>query len=183
MTTLTSNTSFTIVEGVVYTEETNLVLMPENTGVFALRELAYPDEVFPDIVYDNNPETTENFDSDELTAPIVKAAQTIEGNKFTVWSGYPGDRLVKEIWPGGGNRLSATAYFVRRLLEYWLNVPNSSYVVWRPKDRTEAEYYVLIEEVTVGGSGILKFNDIAVRNGYVLEELNLCLRIISEVPS
>lgn len=71
--------------------------------------------------------------------------------------------------------------FLRRLLEYYLNPPDTGYITWMPKDRTATSYYIEIESLTVGGADAVQFDYCATRQGQVMGEVALTFRIVSEV--
>ena len=175
------STSFSILDSQVYTEEQKLILLPENNGLNVLRELHYPNSSLPKLIYQQNPDKYDNFDSYPLTArPMVSTDQTIGGNITSRWTGYIGDRPVKEYWMGSNNRSAMFLYFLRRLWEYYVNPPMVGYITWWPKDRTAEGYNVEIENLTVGGSEI-SLDYIASLGGMTVGEVALTLRIISEV--
>jgi len=155
MATLTASTTFTIVDSETFSEEKALILLPENSGVNVLRELHYPNSNLPKLIYDQNPDRYENFDSGPLTArPLVQTDMTIGGNITSRWAGYIGDRPVKEVWQGSDKRSGMFLYFLRRLWEYFVNPPLTGYITWWPKDRTQQGYNVEIENLTVAGQEI-----------------------------
>lgn len=177
---LTAQTTFTIVASTHYTEEVGLTLLPENDGTNALRELHYPNNVLPPLIYSQNPDKYDNFDSGPLTArPIVSSDQTIAGNTVARWQGYVGDSPVIEKWTGDETKSHMYLYFLRRLWEYFANPPSSGYITWYPKDRTSAIYNIEIENLTVGGTQIT-LDYIATRGSFVMGEVAFSFRIISE---
>jgi hypothetical protein len=170
MTELTSSTTFSVLAAPEHFEESeDLYLFPENAGSLALRELRYPNDLLPPLIYWNNPDRWENFDSAPMTdRPQVKTEMTIGGNQIVQWTGYVADRPVKEYWKGSDTRSRVTAYFLRRLYEYFTNPPESGYITWHPKDRTEEYYNVILESVQVGGQDIVTFDFIALYQGEVM---------------
>jgi hypothetical protein len=181
MGTLVNQTNFTILSTAPYSETAELVLLPENDGTLALRELHYPNDALPRIIYEQNPDTWENFDTFPLTGkPLVQVDQTLTGNVISRWQGYVADLPVIERWVGNDTQSHMYLYFLRRLWEYFSNPPSVGYISWYPKDRTETGYYVEMENLTVGGSA-LSLDYIPLRNNLVMGEVQLTLRIISEV--
>lgn len=181
MTILQAQTTFTIAASANYVEEAALTLLPENDGVNVLRELHYPNNVLPVLIYSQNPDKYENFDSYPLTArPIVQSDQTIGGNTVVRWQGYIGDSPVIERWTGDETKSKMYTYFLRRLWEYFANPPQSGYIVWYPKDRTTAGYNIEIENLTAGGQQIT-LDYLAARGQFVMGEVIFTFRIIGEV--
>jgi hypothetical protein len=182
MPTLSSETTFEIQEKEALEESVDLILLPENDGVEQRRELHYPDDLLPPIVYQDMPDEWENFDTDLLTSrPLSATEMTLAGNKSASWPGYLGDRPVKEIWSGRDDVARMTAYQFRRIMEYFLNPPASGFIVWKPKDRTTKEFNVIIEDFSVGGSTVARLRYVAAYNELVVKEITLTLRIVSEV--
>jgi hypothetical protein len=181
MTTLSSSTAFTV-EGATQREDyVDIYLMPENSGADAFRELHYPNEVFPRLIYSKNPDKWTNFDTTYLTArPVLKYAKTLEAGQLTRWNPYIQDTVVKETWEGGGSKLSMQAYFFRRLWEYYTNPPADDYIMWYPKDRTTAGYYIEIESLSVGGEDVA-MDYLALSNEYILDAVTLTFRIVGEI--
>jgi len=177
---LTAQTAFTVQEAAQeYVETVDLVLLPENAGSNALRELRYPGDALPPLIYAENPDTWENFDTGPLTArPILKGDMTIDGFCLTRWAGNQKDRPVREIWKGTDSRSRMPAYFFRRLWEYFANPPVSGYITWNPKDRIDQAYNIEIESLTAGGQDAVSLDYLAVRNGFILGEVVLAFRII-----
>ena len=184
MAELTSETTFNVIAAPEYFEEfEDLYLYPENAGSGALRELRYPGDVLPPLIYESNPDRWENFDSVPMTnRPQVKAELTIASAQIVQWQGYLPDRPVKEVWRGSDNRSRMTAYMLRRLYEYFAYPPESGYITWCPKDRTEQLYYIQIESVQVGGQDIVSFDFVAMLGGELIPfEVVFQFRIIGEV--
>lgn len=180
MTTISNSTTFTIVASTSYIAQTDLVLLPENAGTNVRRELHYPDDVFPPLVYPKNPDSWTGFDTEPVQAPALAVEKTLGGNKLSRWAGYVSDNAVVETWKGDAKVLSMTTDFLRRLLEYYLNPPANNYVVWYPKDRTTKGYNIEIESLTVNGAPAINLDYIAVKAGYVLGDVALTFRIVSE---
>ena len=184
MTILIAETTFTISASSSYSEEQELLLLPENDGVNVLRELHYPAGnviQLPTLVYTQNPDKYDNFDSGPLTArPIVQSDQTIGGNTVARWQGYLGDSPIVERWTGDETRSKMYTYFLRRLWEYFANSPAVGYITWYPKDRTSAVYNIEIENLTAGGQQIT-FDYLAARGQFIMGEVVFSFRIISEV--
>jgi hypothetical protein len=183
MADLTAQTTFQVGEPQeVLTETLDLTLLPENTGINALRELHYPLNALPPIIYDQNPEWWDNFDTGPLTArPLFKAEMTLADVALARWPGYVKDRPVKEYWRGDDKTSHMTLEMLRQLWEYFANPPASGYIEWWPKDRTPRGYYIEIESVSVGGSDGISLNLFACLNDVVLKEVELSFRIISEI--
>ncbi len=182
---LTAQTTFQILEPAEAFEETlDLVLLAENAGANVLRELHYPANVFPPIIYDQNPEWWENFDTGPLTArPLFKAEMTIADVATARWPGYVKDRPVVERWKGDEKTSHMTLEMLRQLWEYFANPPAAGYIEWWPKDRTTMGYYIEIESLTVGGSEGISMNLFACQCDIVLQEVFLTFRIIGEIPA
>jgi len=184
MAELTSQTTFEVQEPIETFEETaDLILLPENTGTEASRELHYPSDIFPPIIYESFPDKYENFDTIPLTArPLYQTEMTIEDSLTSKWPGYLKDRPVKETWSGRDKVSRMSAYFFRRLWEYFINPPTTGYIEWYPKDRTTKGYYVVIEGLQVGGSDTVIFDYYAMHSGYIPAEVVLTMRIMGEIP-
>lgn len=180
MTTISAFTTFTIVAAPAYPEQVDLVLLPENTGENVRRELHYPDDMFPPLVYPQNPDNWTGFDTEPIKAPTLVTEKTLGGNKMARWAGYVGDNAVIETWKGDSKVLSMTADFLRRLLEYYLNPSADGYVTWYPKDRTATAYNIEIESLTVNGSPAVNLDYLATKAGYVIGEVALAFRIVGE---
>jgi hypothetical protein len=183
MTTLSSQTDFNIddpVEDLV--TSLDLELLPENAGAKVMRELHYPGDVLAPLIYSNNPEWLENFDTGPLTArPLFKAEMTLKDVSLARWSGYVKDRPVVEHWVGDDTSSIMSLDMLRRLWEYFANPPATGHITWWPKDRTTKGYNIEIESLTVGGTDTIKLNLYATQGDFVLEEVVLTFRIISEV--
>lgn len=180
---LTAQTTFTIVEPpTAHSDETDMVLLPENSGTDALRELHYPGDLLPPLIYEDFPDKVENFDTVPLTArPLVKGDMTISDYQMVQWPGYGKDRPVRELWTPSDNQKSRmTAYFFRRLWEYFVNPPADGYITWNPKDRADKAYNIVIESLSVGGQDVVSLDTLALRNGYILGEVSLQFRVVGE---
>lgn len=191
MAILTSETTFTIQFAEELVEGTDLVLLPENTGTDALRELHFPKSLgdplyLAPIVYEDWPDRWENFDTAPISArPINKAEMTLGGNKIAQWKGYLADKPVREIWRGGDDKSRMTPYFLRRLLEYFINsqyLAVGEFITWYPKDRTTQGYNIVIQDLTVGGAGI-SLDYYGLKGDMVMQEVVLSFYIVSEVGS
>lgn len=181
MATLQSQTTFTITAAAAYEERVELVLLPENTGSNVRRELHYPNNILPPLIYYRNPDKWHGFDTEPVTAPSLSVEKTLAGNKLARWGGYVTDNAVVEVWQGDKKTLAMTADFLRRLLEYYLNPPASGYITWYPKDRTTAGYWIEIEGITVDGAPAVSLDYLAVKGGYILGEVQFSFRIVGEV--
>lgn len=179
---LTSETTFTIQETPDILEESvDLILLPENTGTYALRELRYPDDLLPPLVYEENPDKWTNFDSAPLTArPALKAEMTLKDTALAQWSGYLKDNPVKEFWAGDDKTSRMPANFFRRLWEYFVNRPASGYITWWPNDRTTKGYQIVIESLQAGGDNAVTLHTGAIQEDLVLGEVVLVFRIVGE---
>ena len=183
MTELTSETTFNVIAAPESYEETvDLYLHPENAGSLAVRELRYPGDVLPPLLYESNPDRWENFDSVPMTArPQVKTELTIASAQIVQWPGYLPDRSVKEIWKGSDTTSRMTAYMLRRLYEYYANPPAAGYITWHPKDRTDQAYNIILESVSAGGQDLMTFDWVVLRQGEVVPfEVAIQFRIVSE---
>lgn len=183
MTELTAETTFSILTAPEHYEEyEDLYLHPENSGSLALRELHYPGDVLPPLIYESNPDRWENFDSVPWTGrPLAKAELTLSSAQVVQWPGYLPDKSVREIWRGSDNKSRVTAYFLRRLYEYYTNPPLSGYITWYPKDRTQKGYYIVIENLQVGSSDVTVFDFLALRADLMILEMVFQFRIVGEV--
>ena len=183
MTTLNSETTFTVIAAPEYFKESeDLYLYPENAGSLAVRELRYPGDVLPPLFYESNPDRWENFDSVPMTnRPQVKAELTIASAQIVQWPGYLPDRSVREIWHGSDTKSRMTAYMLRRLYEYFAYPPLAGYITWCPKDRTTQAYLIQIESVSAGGQDIMAFDWVVLYQGNVVPfDVILQFRIIRE---
>lgn len=183
MAELTSQTTFTIADApAVYEETVELAFLPENEGVDAVRELRYPGNTLPPLIYETNPDVWENFDTGPLTArPIFKGEITIADFSMLVWPGYQKDVPVKEIWKGTDTTSRMSAYMLRRLWEYFSNPPASGYITWSPQDRIDKTYNIVIENLEVAGTNTIQFSAGAVFNGFITGEVTFTFRIVGEV--
>jgi hypothetical protein len=182
MAELTSQTTFTILAAPEIFEETaDLYLLPENSGINAMREMHYPGGKYPPIIYSTNPYKWENFDSAPLTdRPQVKSEMTLSSVQIVHWRGYTPDKPVKEYWPGSDTISWMDAYMLRRLYEYYVDPPDDDYIIWYPKDRTEQGYKIKLESVSVGGQDIIMFLDPAIRADIIPFEVVVQFRIVEE---
>lgn len=183
MAELQAQTAFTITDPPAeYGDSVDLLLAPENAGVNALRELRYPEDALPPLIYSQNPDKWENFDTGPLTArPLWAAEMTLEDTRLAQWQGYLKDRPVKEIWSGDSSRSHMTAYFLRRLWEYFANPPAAgTYITWTPKDRIDQAYNIVIESLAVGGQDTIILDYVPLQAGFVMGEVVLTFRIIGE---
>lgn len=183
MAIITASTTFSVTEVESYSEEALLTLLPDNDGINALRELHYPEDALPALIYESNPDEYDNFDTTPVTqVPVLSIAQTLEGNIYHRWNGYLGDRPVKERWKGAEKESRVTAYFLRRLMEYVLNPPSVGYIMWYPKDRTSAGYYIQIESLSVNGEHIsLSYLAMRASTPLLIGTVELTFRIIGEI--
>jgi hypothetical protein len=186
MAILTAETTFTIQFAEALEEGTDLILLPENDGADALRELHYPADLLPPLIYEDYPDRWENFDTTPISGrPLTKAEMTLGGNKFAQWPGYTPDKPVREIWRGSESTARMTPYFLRRLLEYFLNSQNlavGEYITWYPKDRTTQGYNIVIQDLTVGGANI-SLDYYGLKGDMIMQEVVFTFYIVSEVGS
>jgi len=180
VTTINASTTFTIVTATFYPEQVDLIILPENAGTGVRRELHYPNDVLPPLVYLKNPDQWTGFDTAPINGPTLVVEKTMAGNKMARWAGYLADNAVVETWKGDAKVLSMTADFLRRLLEFHLNPPAAGYVTWYPKDRTAQGYNIEIESITVNGSSAVNMDYVATRAGYVLGDVAMSFRIVGE---
>jgi len=183
MTTLNSETTFTVIAAPEYFEEPeDLYLYPENAGALAVRELRYPGDVLPPLFYESNPDSWENFDSVPMTnRSQVRTELTLASAQIVQWSGYYPDRPVREIWHGSDTKSRMTAYMLRRLYEYFAYPPLAGYITWCPKDRTTQAYLIQIESVSAGGQDIMALDWVVLYQGNVIPfEVVFQFRIIGE---
>ena len=190
MTVLNSQTTFNIVASPeAFEESVDLYLFPENSGMNAFRELHYPGDKYPPIVYDSNPLKWENFDSVPMTdRPMVKTEFTISWAQSVQWKGYMPDTPVREFWTGSETESLCSTYFLRRLYEYFIDPPVGAYITWWPKDRTAQGYNILVETITVNGQNdqgqdIIMLLDAALRADLVAYEVIFQFRIVGEADS
>jgi hypothetical protein len=185
VTTLTSETTFNILAAPESFEEAvDLYLFPENEGENALRELRYPGDLLPPLIYEENPDRWENFDSVPMTdRPQVKVEPTLSWAQVVQWPGYLPDKPVKEYWKGSETASRMTAYMLRRLYEYFVNPPDGDYVTWWPKDRTAQGYKIQVEGISVGGQDILTFDLLALKAGLISLEVVFQFRIVGTVDA
>lgn len=179
---LTAETTFDVLSAPeVFEEFEDLYLHPENTGTNALRELHYPGDVLPPLIYETNPDRWDNFDSVPWTDhPTVKAELTLASAQVVHWRGYQPDRPVREVWRGADNRSRMSLYMLRRLYEYYTVPPISGYIIWYPKDRTTKAYLIQVESLTVGGADVITFDYLALMRDLVPLEVVFKFRIIRE---
>jgi hypothetical protein len=181
MAVIQSYTDFSIQAAESQVESADLLLLPENTGTEALRELHYPNDTYPPIIYPDMPDKWENFDTSPLTArPLTAAQMTLQATKMARWSGYLKDRPVREMWRGTEKDARIMAYFFRRLMEYFMNPPSSGYITWHPKDRCLTSYNIVLEDLSVGGQSVVTFSYPATYYEVLTGELVLTFRIVGE---
>ena len=158
MAILTAETAFTIQFAEELSEGADLVLLPENAGADAVRELHFPADLLPPLLYEGFPDRWDNFDTTPVSArPLTTAEKTLGGSKFAQWPGYVADKPVREVWRGSDTIARMTPYFLRRLLEYVIysqDLGVGEYITWWPKDRTTQGYNIVIQDLTVGGASI-----------------------------
>jgi hypothetical protein len=96
-------------------------------------------------------------------------AQIVYENNPDEWTNFDITPMVKRPKVG-----------VLRTYAYFETPPLTSFIQWQPRDRTTTAYNIVIESLTVGGQDI-RMNYIAANAGYVLGDVVLRFRIISEV--
>jgi len=182
MAIITSNTIVAIGDAAATVTTQDFTLGASTTGTGALRRLVYPDATaLAPIVYTKNPDDWTNFDVSPLVKrPRVGVLQTLEDNKITGWQGYARDASVTETWRGSDTEASLKLDFLRQLYAYFETPPLTNFIQWEPRDRTASVYNIVIESLTVGGQEI-RMNYIAANAGFVLGDVVLRFRIISEV--
>ena len=181
MATITGSTILTIADAAGVPIEDTFTVQAQVTGNLQCRCLVYPTTTFADILYTHNPTKTVNFDTAPVDRrPKVSPLQTIKDNRFTVWPGYAKDTSVTETWAGSDSQAAMDLGFFRQLVNYYQNPPTTGFIVWQPKDRTTVTYNILIESLTAGGSEIT-YDYIASLNLFMLGEVTLRFRVISEV--
>ena len=182
MAELTAQTTFSIQEPPEFYQETaDLVLLPENAGSLALRELRYPGDLLPPLIYGQNPDKWENFDTAPLSArPLLKGEMPLADCSLARWPGYLKDRPIRETWSGADKVSHMEAYFFRRLWEYFANPPASGYITWTPKDRIDKAYNIESESLAAGGQDTVTLEYLAIREGFIMGEVVFTFRIIGE---
>jgi hypothetical protein len=181
MATISGSTILTIADAAGVEVTSSFVIQPQITGNLQCRCLVYPNASLADIKYTHNPTTTMNFDISPVDKrPRVTTLPTITDNRVTTWPGYAKDAPITEIWAGSGSQASMDLGFFRQLVNYYQNPPSSGFIVWQPKDRTTVTYNIVIGSLTAGGSEIA-YDYIASLNLYMLGEVRLTFRILSEV--
>lgn len=178
---ITSSTTVTIGNATAVEATVDLVLQAASNGTTALRKLIYPANALAPLIYERNPDDWTNFDITPMVKrPSIGVLQTLEDNKLTGWQGYARDASVQETWRGSDTIAPITVNFLRTLYAYYENPPLSGFIQWYPRDRTASAYNIMIESLTVGGSDI-RMNFVAAHAGYMLGDVNLKFRIVSEV--
>lgn len=181
MAIITSQTVVTIDDALAVTTTADFTLQPENTGTNARRELHYPSDTLPPIIYERNPDTWTNFDTSPMVKrPKVAVLSTLQDNRVIGWQGFDRDAPVTEIWNGGDSVAPMTLTFFRQLYAYFESPPTTNFIQWYPKDRTDEVYNILIESLTVGGTDV-RFDFVPARNGFLTQDVVLRFRIVSKV--
>lgn len=181
MATISGSTILTIADAAGVEVTDSFVIQPQITGNLQCRCLVYPNTSLADIKYTHNPTTTVNFDVSPVDKrPVAVGLPTITDNRITAWPGYSKDASITEIWSGGGSTASMDLGFFRQLVNYYQNPPASGFIVWQPKDRTTVTYNIIIESLTAGGQEIA-YDYLATLNLYMLGEVQLQFKILSEV--
>jgi len=178
---ITSTTTVTIGDASAVVTTRDFTLGASTTGTGALRRLIYPTSALAPIVYRKNPDDWTNFDISPLVKrPRVGVLQTLEDNKITGWQGYARDSSITETWRGSDSEASIELDFLRQLYAYFETPPLTSFIQWEPRDRTTSVYNIIIESLTAGGQDI-RMNYIAANAGFVVGDVVLRFRIVSEV--
>jgi hypothetical protein len=182
MAIISTQTTVTIGDATADVTQLDIVLQANLTGTLALRQLVYPDAaVLAPFTYEKNPDDWTNFDVSPLVKrPTVGVLKTLEDTKLTGWQGFARDASVVETWKGSETEAPITLNFFRQLYAYYENPPTNGFIVWHPKDRTTNSYNILIEDLTVGGRDI-RMNYIAAQQGFLVGDVNLRFRIVSQV--
>jgi hypothetical protein len=181
MATISGSTVLTIADAAGVEVTDSFVIQPQITGNLQCRCLVYPNSSLADIKYTHNPTTTVNFDVSPVDKrPVAIGLPTITDNRITAWPGYAKDASIQEIWAGGGSQASMDLGFFRQLVNYYQNPPASGFIVWQPKDRTTVTYNIIIQSLTAGGADI-EYDYLATLNLYMLGEVRLTFKILSEV--
>lgn len=181
MAVITSQTVVTIDDALAVVTSLDFTLQPENSGLNARRELHYPSDTLPPLIYDNNPDQWTNFDTTPMVKrPTVGVQQTIQGNRLTGWQGYARDASVIETWKGSDSESPMRLSFFRQLYAYFETPPTANFIQWKPKDRTANVYNIMIESLSVGGTEV-RFDYVPARQGFLTQDVTLRFRIISQV--
>jgi hypothetical protein len=181
MATISGSTILTIIDAAGVEVASTFTIQPQVTGTLECRCLVYPTSTLAPIVYSHNPTKTINFDTSPVDKrPKVVGLPTLADNRMTGWFGYAKDVSITEVWDGSDSEASMDLGFFRQLVNYYQNPPASGFIVWQPKDRTSTTYNILIESLTAGGSEIT-YDYIASLNLYMIGEVRLRFRILSEV--
>lgn len=181
MAIITSQTTVTIDDAAAVVTTADFTLQPENTGTLARRELSYPSDTLPPLIYDKNPDQWTNFDTTPMVKrPRVGVQQTIQDTRLTGWQGFAKDAPVTETWQGGDDESPMRLSFFRQLYAYFETPPTSGFIQWSPKDRTANVYNIMIESLTVGGTEV-RFDFVPARNGFLTQDVVLRFRIVSQV--
>lgn len=181
MAIITSQTAIVIDDALSVVTTSDFTLQPENSGSNVRRELHYPSDTLPPIIYDRNPDTWYNFDTSPMVKrPKVALQQTIQDNRLTGWQGFDRDAPITEIWQGSDRIAPMSLTFFRALYAYFESPPSDAYIQWYPKDRTANGYNIVIESLGVGGADV-RFDYVPSRNGYLTQDVTLVFRIISQI--
>ncbi|MXS85287.1 hypothetical protein ABO04_04975 [Nitrosomonas sp. HPC101] len=177
MTTLTSQTTFTVGEASTETTSVNITILPALTGgTTGKGRLVHPTLGTYD--YEQCPDEWSNVDGDAIIAPIWTSSKTLNGASNTLTMGNLRDVVVEERWTG---EISAPLTMVRMLAFFWQNPPDPAlgYVYWYPNYLNAHGYKVIITDLELNGTG-LNFDFIS-RQGGVTGTLVLRMRITGRV--
>jgi len=137
----------------------------------ALRILTHPNPSLAPLTYWGNPDRDINIDNDVLVTPIVRTVETEDDTKVIRFERLTRDVVVEEIWLGNDRRAAMPSFFLRQLIEYWLNPPAltgnpGEFITWEPRDRNSRTWQVEFVGLTVGGEeGRYDFKDVRARGG------------------
>jgi hypothetical protein len=163
---------------------------PAATQTSELRRLVYPTSAFAPIIYESNPDVYTNFNTSPMDKrPRAFAQATLSDNILIGWQGVSRDVNVDERWNGSSRQSRMTLSMFLALHDYYSNPPtNGQYIIWEPRDRTSKTYYIVIESLTLSGSGSagqgagdFEFDYITTRHGYVAGTVQISFRIVGEV--
>ncbi len=176
MTTLTSQTTFTVGESTVETASINLSILPAIGAGTGKGRLIHPTLGTYD--YEKCPDEWQNVDGDVIIPPVWSSSKTLEGASNTLFAGHIRDVIVEERWT---DEVSAPLTMVRMLTSFWQNPPDPAldFVRWYPNYINALGFKVILMSLELNGAGI-NFDWFS-RNGYVHGALVLRMRIVGRV--
>ncbi len=176
MSTLTSQTTFTVGDASTETTSTSITILPALGASTGKGRLIHPTLGIYD--YERCPDEWSNIDGDAVIAPIWASSKTLNGASNTLMMGNIRDVVVEERWIGD---ISASLTMVRTLASFWQNPPDPAvdYIEWYPNYVNALGYKVIITALELNGQG-LNFDYIS-RQGYVSGTLVLRMRIAGRV--